>query len=331
MRTLFLGSVTERSGKSMVSLGLALNHPGKVGYFKPFREALRNDRDKLVDQDAYLMKRTLGLSADEEQLSPFTYDIYKPVRMEQIVRAYKEAKGAHEDMLVEGTRDVLTGFLHNVSGVAIAEAIGAEVVLVSSKQPGSMDKLVMLVQLMESYKVRFKGVILNMSFKPEARALLEQRNIPVLGSIPVAPELRHFRVREVVDALNAEVVVEEGFENRVEDVMIGAMNPEAAVKFMRRSSRKALITGGDRSDIQMAALTTDTSCLVLTGGMYPDKQVVAKAYERKVPILLTSMDTLHAAETIDHLIARIDPEDSLKIEKVRRLVGDSVDIDAVWG
>ncbi|MCU0861256.1 MAG: DRTGG domain-containing protein, partial [Methanomassiliicoccales archaeon] len=97
------------------------------------------------------------------------------------------------------------------------------------------------------------------------------------------------------------------------------------------SSRKALITGGDRSDIQMAALTTDTSCLVLTGGLYPDKQVIAKAYERKVPILLTSMDTLHAAETIDHLIARIDPEDSLKIEKVRRLVGDNVDIDAVWG
>jgi len=331
MRTLFLGAVTERSGKSMVSLGLALNHPGKVGYFKPFGEALRSDHERLVDHDAYLMKRALSLDGDEERLAPFTYDIYKPVRIEEIVRAFKLARGDHQDMLVEGTRDVLTGFLHDVSGMAIAEALGAEVVLVSAKQPGSMDKLVMLVQLLSAYKVKFKGVILNQSFKPEARVLLEQRGIRVLGNIPMAPDLKHFTVKEVVYALNADIVVEEGFENRVEDVMIGAMNPEAAIKFMRRASRKALITGGDRSDIQMAALTTDTSCLVLTGGMYPDRQVIAKAYEVRVPILLTSMDTLRAAEAIDHLIARIDPEDSQKIERVRKLVAESVDMNTIWG
>jgi BioD-like phosphotransacetylase family protein len=72
MKTLFLGSVNERSGKSMVALGLALNHPRKVGYFKPFRETLRTEGDRLIDQDAYLMKHALGLKADEEHLSPFT-------------------------------------------------------------------------------------------------------------------------------------------------------------------------------------------------------------------------------------------------------------------
>ncbi len=331
MKTLFLGSVNERSGKSMVALGLALNHPKKVGYFKPFRETLRTEGDRLIDQDAYLMKHALGLKADEEHLSPFTYDIYKPVTMGEIVESYKSVQEAGRDMLVEGTRDILIGFLHNVSGMAIAEAIGAEVVLVSARQPGSMDKLVMLTQLLQSYKINFKGVILNMRFKPEARALLEERGIKVLGSIPAAPELKHFTVREVADALNARVLVEEGFFNNVEEVMIGAMQPEAAIKFMRRVSRKALITGGDRTDILMAALATDTSCLVLTGGLYPEKQVIARAYEARVPILLTSHDTLRAAEMIDHLIARIDPDNKKKIERVKQLVAENVDLKAIWG
>lgn len=331
MKTLFLGSVNERSGKSIVALGLALNHPRKVGYFKPFRETLRTEGDRLIDQDAYLMKHALGLKAGEEQLSPFTYDIYKPVTIEEIVSSYKAVHEEGRDMLVEGTRDILIGFLHHVSGMAIAEAINADVVLVSSRQPGSMDKLVMLTQLLSSYKINFKGVILNMSFKPEARALLEERGIKVLGSIPEAPELKHFTVREVADALNARVLVEEGFFNNVEEVMIGAMQPEAAIKYMRRMSRKALITGGDRTDILMAALATDTSCLVLTGGLYPEKQVIAKAYEARVPILLTSHDTLRAAEMIDHLIARIDPDNKKKIERVRQMVADNVDLKAVWG
>jgi len=78
----------------------------------------------------------------------------------------------------------------------------------------------------------------------------------------------------------------------------------------------------------MAALATDTSCLVLTGGLYPDKQVIAKAYESRVPVLLTSHDTLHTAELIDHLIARIDPDNKKKIEKIKHLVADNVDLKA---
>jgi len=69
---------------------------------------------------------------------------------------------------------------------------------------------------------------------------------------------------------------------------------------------------------------------VLTGGLYPDRQVVAKAYDMGVPILLTRQDTLSASETIEHLIARIDPDDTKKIELVARTVKEHVDLDAVY-
>ena len=47
-------------------------------------------------------------------------------------------------MLVEGTRDITTGYLHDLSGMAIAERLKADVVLVSTAQPGDLDKIAML-------------------------------------------------------------------------------------------------------------------------------------------------------------------------------------------
>jgi len=331
MKSLFLGSVTERSGKSMVTLGLALNYHGKVGYFKPFKEMLMNDSEKLVDQDAFLMKKALRLRCDEERLSPFLYDVLRPMKMSAIVEAFELVKGDSELMLVEGSRDITSGFLQDVSGMAIAEALQAEIVLVSSATPCALDRIALLVQLMRSYKVVFKGVVLNMCDSPHPKAVLEDKGINVLGVLPEAPDLKRFTVREVAEAMNAEIVVEDGLDKVVEDVMVGAMTPETAIKYLRRVARKALITGGDRSDIQLAALETDTSCLVLTGGLYPAKQVIAKAYEKGVPILLTQYDTLEASEMIDHLIARIDPDDAKKIEIIRKLIKDNVDLDKVLG
>ena len=33
---------------------------------------------------------------------------------------------------------------------------------------------------------------------------------------------------------------------------------------------------------------------------------------------------------IDHLIARIDPDDSRKIAKVKQVVKENVDLEAIW-
>ncbi len=331
MKSLFLGSAMEKSGKTMVALGMALNYPGKVGYYKPFMGNLMAYHEMMADQDAYLMKAVLDLKNREEELAPFTYNIFDPVSMSSIVAAYEKVRNGYDLMLVEGTRDIVSGSLHKVSGIRIAEAVSADVVLVSTAQPIALDKIAMLRRWMENFKVNFRGVILNRNDNPRIQTLLEGKGIKVFGSIPEIPELRQFSVRDVAYELNADVVSELGMENRVEEIMVGAMYEEAAMKVMRRVPRKALITGGDRSDLQLAALTTDTSCLVLTGGMYPSKMVIAKAYEAKVPILVTSHDTLKTAEMIDHLIVRIDPNDSLKIAKVKRTVKENVDLDAIWG
>ncbi|QLH74426.1 MAG: AAA family ATPase [Methanomassiliicoccales archaeon] len=331
MKTLFLGSVVERSGKTMITLGLALNHPGKVGYYKPFRERLISRGDRVIDQDTYLMRKVLNLKRTEEELSPLFYDVSNPVSMDDVIHGFNTVKCDCDEMFVEGTREVTTGYLNDLSGMAIAQALHADMVLISTAQPTDLDKIGMFNQLLKSYNVRFRGVILNQSEDDRMAKLLERKGITVLGRIPTLRQLRTFTVREVKEALDADVVVADDRLNKeVERVMVGAMTPETAITVLRRHAKKAIITGGDRSDIQMAALQTDTSCLVLTGGLYPAATVVAKAYETGVPILVTRQDTLEAAEKVEHLIARIDPDHQDRLDLVRNTVREHVDIRALF-
>lgn len=92
-----------------------------------------------------------------------------------------------------------------------------------------------------------------------------------------------------------------------------------------------MITGGDRSDILMAALSTDTSCLILTGGLHPSKPVLAKAEDLQVPVLLVGHSTMATAEMVDSLIAKIDPDDTEKVELIADLVRRHVNTHAIWG
>ncbi|MFA5314148.1 MAG: DRTGG domain-containing protein [Methanomassiliicoccales archaeon] len=331
MKTLFLGSVVERSGKTMITLGLAMNHPGKVGYYKPFRERLISQGDRVIDQDAYLMKKVLKLNRSEEDLAPLFYDVSDPVTMNDVLGGFDKVKCNCDAMFVEGTREVTTGYLNDLSGMAIAQALKADMVLISTAQPRDLDKIGMFNQLLKSYNVTFKGVILNQAEDDWMEKLLIKKGINVLGSIPPIKQLKHFTVGEIKEVLDADIVVAEDRLNReVERVMVGAMSPETALSVMRRYGKKAVITGGDRSDIQMAALSTDTSCLVLTGGFYPVGTVVSKAYESGVPILVTRKDTLEAAEKIEHLIARIDPDHGDRLELIKDVVREHVDTDALF-
>jgi predicted transcriptional regulator len=60
------------------------------------------------------------------------------------------------------------------------------------------------------------------------------------------------------------------------------MNADKAIEYFKKSKNKAVIVGGDRPDIILAALETPTACVVLTGGLYPNDILLAKAEEMKI-------------------------------------------------
>ena len=330
MKKVYLVSVGERSGKTLVSLGIARNFPGKVRFFKPFRENLVNTPKGLVDQDAFLMAEVLKTD-DLGPLSPLVYDIYDPVAMEDVTKAFEEACSYAELALVEGSRDLTTGFTHGLSHIDIAKALDASIVLVSSDDPLAIDSVSMFDSLCRERGASISGIVLNNCEKSKARRVLESKGLEVIGEIPNIPDLKSFKVWEVVELMDAKVLAGEGgLDKDVKSLLVGAMNPQTAIRYMRRSHGKAVITGGDRTEIQMAALSTDTSCIVLTGGISPSKTVMARAEEIDVPLLLVEYDTLTSAEMIEHLIARIEPRDRKKLDQITRIVRTKVDLEDVW-
>ncbi|NLI73604.1 MAG: AAA family ATPase [Euryarchaeota archaeon] len=332
MKTIFLSSMLEYSGKSTIALGLAKNFEGRLGYYKPFREEVMCVERRVVDRDAHMMKHALDLDVSEELLSPMKYDIFNPVSMESVLEGFERVKDDYDCMLVEGAQLFSTGARHNLDGMSIATELGAEVILVSTGTPDALDKIMIHERLAKLNGQNLKGVILNRTDDPRVVKMMESAGVNILGCIPTTHELNFPRVKEFVEGLNAEVLAgEEGLNRSVEKIMVGGMTAESAQKEMRRLTRKALIAGGDRSAMLMSALSTDTSCLILTGGLYPDQTILVKAEEQKIPVLLVGHGTQVTADMVDKLITRIDPLDTSKIEMVAELVRRHVDLNAVWG
>ena len=153
--------------------------------------------------------------------------------------------------------------------------------------------------------------------------ILEEFNHNLLGIIPKKPEIAAPTVREYYEALGGELLTGEiGMDGLVEDVLVGSMTIESALRYLRRSPNKAVITGGDRSDMAVTALETSTSVLILTGGLYPDVTVLARAIEKNVPVILVHYDTYMTIERLHEVTRRIHPGDEQGIEIARSNIND---------
>jgi hypothetical protein len=87
-----------------------------------------------------------------------------------------------------------------------------------------------------------------------------------------------------------------------------------------------VVTGGDRPDIQLAALQTSTRGLVLTGGLHPSAVILKRAQELGIPVLLVGGDTLSVVEEVERLKGRLRVRGEMKIAKARELFAKHVDL-----
>ncbi len=71
--------------------------------------------------------------------------------------------------------------------------------------------------------------------------------------IPKDSILAGLFVSEIRKSLSGEFLVE-GQDMIIEQLIIGAMSPQSAIKYFRNARNAALITGGDRLDLHLVAL-----------------------------------------------------------------------------
>jgi len=123
---------------------------------------------------------------------------------------------------------------------------------------------------------------------------------------------------------------EDRTDQLVETLMVGAMTVEAALARFRRQQNKAVITGGDRTDIQLAALETSTKCLVLTGNFHPNPLIINRAEEAGVPIILVKHDTMATVQLVQDSFRKIHFHHPKRIDRFERIVGERFDFAALY-
>lgn len=341
MKSLYLLGISGGSGKTALAVGLAqkLRADGlSVGYFKPIGSVPASY--KRLDEDAALMAKLLDLGVEPEKLTLYPSGPYYLTRYEQpeelsaaIVEAFTQVAEGHDVMLIEGPSTPHLMLSLGLDGVSLAKRFGARVLLVNRVENDfSIDRTLLFAHYVRGRGVQLAGAIFNnvpRALLDKTRGmyapLVEREGVPVLGILPCRPEIASPTVEEFVDVLGGEVLVgEDHLDNLVEEIVIGAMTLESALGYLRRAPRKALITGGDRTDICLAALETDTSVLVLTGGLFPSVNVLARAAERHVPVMLVHYDTYATVEKLHEIARKIKPDDVQAISLTRELVDEGV-------
>lgn len=313
MKTIFITSTSSYAGKTTVGLCLALNFSGRIGYFKPFT----------VNEDCNLFRKVLKLEEPEEKLT---------VKEGDLSQQFRELQ--EKDLLIiESGPNLSYGAYRKLSAPEIARQLDLEPVIVSG---GSPEVIVDKLFTGKACFSRIRGVIINKIPYAELKETesftvpsLEKVGLPVLGTVPSYKVLRTFTAKDVYTHLNAEVVCEEGMEKRVDNILIGAMAFDSALTYFRRYADKVVITGGDRSEIMLAAMETSTSCIVATGGVRPSPPVIRKAVELEIPILLVEGHTYAAAKKIEEIRPEIRPDDHEKLELIRKGVSRHLDVKAL--
>ena len=98
-----------------------------------------------------------------------------------------------------------------------------------------------------------------------------------------------------------------------------------------KEENKLVITGGDRTDMILASLESDTSAIILTNNILPPSNIISKASERNIPLLMVFSDTYQTAKQIDSLEPLLTKDDVEKIDLLKELVKKHVNLVEMTG
>lgn len=338
---LLVGSTEPCSGKSAVALGLGLHLRERgvpINYFKPLTTDFTTNGNGPRDEDSLFFSTSLGIATLPSLVFLDSRSVRRRLSGEDTVD-YTAKLPRPDDaqvggvLLVEAAGTPQEGALFGLTLLQLAEWLPARVLVVCRYRPDLV--IDDLLSLQEKLGNRLMGVLLN-DVPDEQIAdvqsilvpFLEKRGMAVLGVLPADRVLRSVSVSELARDLAADVLCcREQLGGMIESFNIGAMSVNAALKYFRRNTNKVVLTGGDRTDIQLAALETSTTCLVLTGGLSPLPTTVARAEQLEVPILSVHHDTLGAAEIIKRSFSQARFREPLKVERIARLLDRHYDFE----
>jgi hypothetical protein len=160
---------------------------------------------------------------------------------------------------------------------------------------------------------------------------LEEHGVPVYAVLPLEKIFSAVSVGELAEALQGEIICRPDLNHAlVENLMVGAMSVDSALTYFRRKLNLGIITGGDRPDIQLAALETSTRCLILTGNLHPSPLILSRAEEAGVAIILVKHDTMTTVQLAEEVFGKPRFHQQQKIERFERMLAERFDFSRLY-
>jgi BioD-like phosphotransacetylase family protein len=349
-KAIYVMSTDSYSGKSAVCVGLMmhLRQDGfKAGYMKPISTAERMSGAGVFDEDAAFMKNTFNLAESLETINPIALDQRtvesilvgkkQPDYGELLKSTFEGLSEGRDVLLLEGGVTLREGYIIDMPPPVVNDLLPVRDLVVTRYASDLQvvdDLLTAQFRLGES----LLGGVINavpwprMEFVQSIiKPFLEKRGMPILGIMPRERLLLSASAGDLAEGLGAEVLCrEDKLDELVEHVLVGAMSADAALTYFRRKPNKAVITGGDRPDVQLAALSTSTTCLILTGNLRPNPHVLGRAEEQGVPIILTQCDTLTTVEIVENSFGKGRFHQRKKVERFAEMMNERFDFQALY-
>ena len=330
MPTIYIAGSTPRCGTTAVATGLATllaKHGQKVTVAK----ALRVDSSASQDVDAEFHHRIFpdniapaGWPISLKQLPPNGL-------LDEVVSGLKAARLPSGITIVEGVSGDISDDERKQIDATLASAMNSHVILVSNDASSFEAQL---------HNVHVMGVIVNgvpahsrhdEEIVSATRA--KQQGIPVLGLLPESRRMLSPSVSDIAAHLGAEIINRGALTSPeillgklVEHFMLGGWFLDHGAYVFGRRENKAVIVRGDRPDLQMAALDTNTICLVLTNGKPPIQYIEHHAQLRQIPLLATQIGTLETMEKLNNIGEHVTSSNAYKAQFFAELLESYCDV-----
>ena len=356
-KRLFVAATRQNDGKSTISLGLLQvlkKKYSKIGFMKPVGQHYVEREGYKVDEDVVLMRDVCGIDSHLKDMNPitvekgFTERYIEEGGLEEYIRliedSYRRVSRDKQLVLIEGTGHAGVGSVFDLSNASVARILGSKVLLISTGGIGRpIDEITINKALFDQEGVEVVGVVINKvlpekyeKIKRLTQAGLERKGIRLLGVVPFKKELTYPTMEQILEATGARVLCcEEFLQKRVENILVGAMEPYHALAHFAPHS--LIIVPGDREDIILAVIAGERvmgeeyqiAGIILTGGLLPHKGVLRLMKEGQFPILLSEDDTYTTTKKVHERRVKIRATDEYKVKEAADLVSEYLDLEEI--
>jgi BioD-like phosphotransacetylase family protein len=335
-------SMRPSAGKTSLIIGLARALNNKIGYMKPFGARFIYKKKRLWDYDAALMAHIFHLDEAPEDMSigfhhaKLFYSLDEEATTAKILETLDHVGKNKDSLFVEAGKDIYFGTSVYLDAISVAKRLkGKLLVMVSGDEDTIIDDIGFLTKYIRMDGLSFMGIVVNKvvnisDFNDIYLPRIRKMDVPVLGIIPVIPELTYVSAGYLADRMFAKVLAgDSGLNRQVRNIVVGSMGAESAMKSpLFQDHHQVVIISGDRSDLILTSLESQVAAVILSNNIVPSSIIISKAANIGIPLLLVSTDTHETAKRIDGIEPLPTKEDTGKINLIEKMVRDHIDLKA---